>query len=61
VTPYLAKKIREQPDFFDVFDESPLFAALTPMCRSSGESPAPVPGVLDILLRRDEDPNVLPR
>ena len=61
VTPYLAKKIREQPDFFDVFDESPLFAALTPMCRSSGESPAPVPGVLDILLRRGEDPNVLPR
>jgi hypothetical protein len=61
VTPYLAKKIREQPDFFDVFDESPLYAALTPMCRSSGESPAPVPGVLDILLRRGEDPNVLPR
>lgn len=61
VTPYLAKKIREQPDFFDVFDESPLFAALTPMCRSSGESPAPVPGVLDILLRRGEDPHVLPR
>jgi len=61
VTPYLAKKIREQPDFFDVFDESPLFAALTPMCRSSGESPAPVPGVLDILLQRGEDPHVLPR
>ena len=61
VTPYLARKIREQPDFFDVFDESPLFAALTPMCRSSGESPAPVPGVLDILLQRGEDPHVLPR
>ncbi|KAF4466114.1 small s [Fusarium albosuccineum] len=59
--PYLAKRIREQPDFFDVFDESPLFAALTPMSRNSGESPAPVPGVLDILLRRGEDPNVLPR
>lgn len=61
VTPYLAKKIREQPGFFDVFDESPLFAALMPMSRSSGESPAPVPGVLDLLLRRGEDPNVLPR
>lgn len=61
VTPYLSKKMREQPGYFDVFDESPLFAALMPMCRSSGESPAPVPGVLDLLLRRGEDPNVLPR
>ena len=61
LTPYLAKKIRDQPDFFDVFDESPLFAALMPMSRSSGESPAPVPEVLDLLLRRGEDPNVLPR
>lgn len=61
LTPYLAKKIRQQPDFFDVFDESPLFAALTPMSRSSGESPAPVPAVLDLLLQRREDPNVLPR
>ena len=61
LAPYLSKKIHEQPDFFDVFDESPLFAALTPMSRSSGESPPPVPGVLDILLQRGEDPNVLPR
>lgn len=61
LTTYLAKKIRQQPDFFDVFDESPLFAALTPMSRSGGESPAPVPGVLDLLLRCGEDPNVLPR
>ncbi|KAH6949656.1 hypothetical protein BKA56DRAFT_536217 [Ilyonectria sp. MPI-CAGE-AT-0026] len=61
LTSYLAKRIHEQPDFFGVFDESPLFAALTPMSRNSGESPAPVPGVLDILLGRGEDPNVLPR
>jgi hypothetical protein len=61
LTPYIARKIREQPDFFDVFDESPLFAALAPMARSSGESPPPVPGVLDILLRRGYDPNVLPQ
>ncbi|KAI8674226.1 hypothetical protein NCS55_00745500 [Fusarium keratoplasticum] len=61
VTSYLARKTREEPDYFDVFDESPLFAALMPMSRSSGESPAPVPGVLDLLLRRGEDPNVLPR
>ncbi|KAM6507918.1 hypothetical protein FSOLCH5_013117 [Fusarium solani] len=61
VTSYLAKKTREEPGYFDVFDESPLFAALMPMSRSSGESPAPVPGVLGLLLRRGEDPNVLPR
>jgi len=54
-------KVREQPDFFDIFDESPLFAALTPMSRNSGESPAPVTGTLDILLQRGEDPNVRPR
>ncbi|KAI1388393.1 uncharacterized protein F4822DRAFT_245105 [Hypoxylon trugodes] len=61
LTPYLAKKITEQPGYFDVFDESPLFAALMPMSRSSGESPAPVPTVLDLLLERGEDPNVRPR
>lgn len=59
--PYLAKKIREQPDFLDVFDESPLFAALMPMSRNSGESPAPATRVLDILLQRGEDPNARPR
>lgn len=61
LAPYLAKKIRSQPDFFDVFDESPLFAALMPMSRNSGESPAPSTRVLDILLQRGEDANVLPR
>lgn len=61
LAPYIAKKLREQPAFFDVFDEWPLFAALTPMSRNSGESPAPSTAVLEILLRRGEDPNVLPR
>jgi hypothetical protein len=61
LTSYVRKKIREQPDFFNVFDESPLFATLTPMSLSSGESPAPVAGTLDIILQRGEDPNVLPR
>lgn len=61
LAPYLAKKIHSQPDFFDVFDESPLFAALMPMSRNSGESPAPATRVLDILLQRGEDPNTLPR
>ncbi|KAI1420713.1 hypothetical protein F5Y12DRAFT_93360 [Xylaria sp. FL1777] len=61
LTSYIRKKIGEQPDFFDIFDESPLFAALTPMVLNSGESPAPVTGTLEILLQRGEDPNVLPR
>lgn len=61
LTSYIGKRIREQPEFFNIFDESPLFAALTPMSLHTGESPAPVPGNLDILLQRGEDPNVLPR
>ncbi|KAF5500096.1 Vegetative incompatibility protein HET-E-1 [Colletotrichum siamense] len=61
LSPYLTKKIAEQPNFFDVFDESPLFAALMPMSRDGGESPGPSSEVLDILLGRGEDPNLLPR
>ncbi|KAH0429235.1 hypothetical protein CcaCcLH18_08587 [Colletotrichum camelliae] len=61
LSPYLAKKISEQPDFFGVFDESPLFAALMPMSRDGGESPGPSSDVLGILLGRGEDPNLLPR
>ncbi|KAL6363064.1 hypothetical protein LRP88_02466 [Fusarium phalaenopsidis] len=61
VTSYLAKKTREEPGYFDVFDESPLFAALMPMSHSSSESPAPMPKVLNLLLQCSEDPNVLPR
>ncbi|KAK2772140.1 hypothetical protein CKAH01_14045 [Colletotrichum kahawae] len=61
LSPYLAKKISEQPDFFGVFDESPLFATLMPMSRDGGESPGPSSEVLDILLGRGEDPNLLLR
>ncbi|KAF5521238.1 hypothetical protein CGCA056_v006101 [Colletotrichum aenigma] len=61
LSPYLTKKIAEQPNFFDVFDESPQFAALMPMSRDGGESPGPSSKVLDILLGRGEDPNLLPR
>ncbi len=61
LAPYLAQKIRNDPSFLAVFDESPLYAALTPMCRSSGESPPPIPEILDILLRHGEDPNAVPR
>ena len=61
LTPYISRRLREEPDFFDMFDQPPLFAALTPMSISNSESPAPVPGILDILLRRGENPNVIPR
>ncbi|KKP01122.1 hypothetical protein THAR02_06756 [Trichoderma harzianum] len=61
LTSYIEKRIREQPDFFNILDESPLFAALTPMSLNSGESPAPIAKTLDVLLQQGEDPNVLPR
>ncbi|KAI0108545.1 hypothetical protein GGR51DRAFT_119190 [Nemania sp. FL0031] len=61
LTSHIKKKIHDKPDFFDIFDESPLFAALTPMALNSGESPAPVTGTLNIILQHGEDPNVLPR
>ncbi|KAJ8124032.1 hypothetical protein ONZ43_g149 [Nemania bipapillata] len=60
LTSFIERRIREQPDFFEIFDESPLFAALAPMALNSGESPGPVPGTLNIILQRGEDPNVLP-
>ncbi|KAK4082222.1 uncharacterized protein Triagg1_2034 [Trichoderma aggressivum f. europaeum] len=61
LTSYIEKRIREQPGFFNIFDELPLFAALTPMSLNSGESPAPVARTLDVLLQRGADPNVLPQ
>ncbi|KAJ4856480.1 AAA ATPase domain-containing protein [Trichoderma breve] len=61
LTSYIEKRIREQPEFFNIFDESPLFAALTPMSLNSGESPAPVAKTLDLILQRGENPNVLPQ
>lgn len=61
LTPYITRRLRQETGFFDVFDEPPLFAALTPMSITSGESPAPVPAILDIILRLGGDPNVRPR
>lgn len=61
LTPYIARRLRQETDFFDVFDEPPLFAALMPMSIASGESPAPVPAILDIILRLGGDPNERPR
>ena len=57
----LASRFRDEVGVLGIFDESPLFTALAPMCLSSGESPPPVPEVLDFLLRQGEDPNVIPR
>ncbi|KAH6652150.1 hypothetical protein BKA67DRAFT_660917 [Truncatella angustata] len=57
LTPFIKQRLREEAGFFDVFDEPPFYSALMPMSLSSGESPAPVPAVLDILLRYEENPN----
>jgi hypothetical protein len=56
--PYISKRLQDEPDFFDMFDEPPLYAALTPMSISSSESPAPVPAVVDIILQHQGDPNI---
>lgn len=61
LTSYISKRIRDSPDFFDIFDESPLYAALTPMSLNNSESPPPVPTTLELILQRGENPNVLPR
>ncbi|KAK9414460.1 putative NACHT domain-containing protein [Seiridium unicorne] len=57
VTPYIIENLERDHGFFDVFDESPLFAMLTPMALSSGESPAPVPGNLRLILEQGYKPN----
>ncbi|KAK6084854.1 hypothetical protein SCUP234_03037 [Seiridium cupressi] len=57
VTPYIIENLEIGHGFFDVFDESPLFAVLTPMALSSGESPAPVPGNLRLILEQGYKPN----
>jgi hypothetical protein len=61
LAPYIARRLRQETDFFDVFDEPPLFAALMPMSITNCESPAPVPAILNIILRLGGDPNVRPR
>jgi hypothetical protein len=59
-TLYISKRLQDEPTFFDIFDEPPLYAALTPMSISSSESPAPVPGIVDLILQRQGDPNITP-
>ncbi|KAI0541015.1 hypothetical protein GGR58DRAFT_498633 [Xylaria digitata] len=58
LAPYIQIKVQEEPDYFSVFQDSPLFAALTPMTASSGSS-SPSPNTLKILLKRFNDVNVI--
>ncbi|ETS86242.1 hypothetical protein PFICI_00070 [Pestalotiopsis fici W106-1] len=57
LAPYITQKLRDDPDFLELLEDPPLYFALIPMSLSSGESPAPVPEVLEILLRMGENPN----
>jgi hypothetical protein len=50
LTSYVAKRCDSNPDFFSIFDEPPLFAALTSMSISNSESPAPVSSTLELIL-----------
>ena len=61
LTAYIIRRCQEKHEFFDIFDEPPLFAALMPMSISTGESPAPVSGILELILQRGDDPNERPR
>jgi hypothetical protein len=58
LSPYLIQRLRENPDFLEPLQDPPLYFALMPMSLSSGESPAPVPEILEILLHRGENPNL---
>lgn len=55
---YISMRLREKPDFLHIFDEPPLYAALTPMSINSSESSAPVPGVVDVILRHQGNTNI---
>ncbi|KAI1751255.1 hypothetical protein F4782DRAFT_506441 [Xylaria castorea] len=59
LVPYVRRKVREEPGYFCIFQDSPLCAALTPMTLASGESPFPVPEMLEILLKRENDQNTV--
>lgn len=61
LVPFVSSRLEQDPAFFQLLDESPLFPALTAMSLSSGESPAPVPGILGLILDRGHSPNAAPR
>ncbi|KAN0102071.1 hypothetical protein V8E51_012581 [Hyaloscypha variabilis] len=61
LTSYIAQRCDSKPDFFSIFDEPPLFAALTPMSISNSESPAPVSSTLELILQRGDSPNAKPQ
>ncbi|KAI8947307.1 hypothetical protein F4801DRAFT_517549 [Xylaria longipes] len=51
--PYIRRKIQEEPGYFCIFQDSPLFAALTPMIIASGISLFPAAEMLDLLLKHE--------
>ncbi|KAI0549485.1 hypothetical protein F4679DRAFT_546275 [Xylaria curta] len=53
--PYVWRKVQEEPGYFGILQDSPLFAALTPMTIASGESPFPALEMLGFLLEREND------
>ncbi|TRX97399.1 hypothetical protein FHL15_001677 [Xylaria flabelliformis] len=55
--PYIRRKVQEEPEYFCILQDSPLFAALTPMTLASGESPFPAPEMLEFLLKRENNRN----
>lgn len=59
LVPFITSQLEKDPKFFELFDESPLFSALTAMSLNSGESSAPVAGVLQMILNRGYDPNMV--
>ncbi|KAI0472308.1 hypothetical protein F4859DRAFT_504944 [Xylaria cf. heliscus] len=48
---YVRRKVQQDPGYFCIFQDSPLFAALTPMTIASGASPFPEPEMLALLLQ----------
>jgi hypothetical protein len=55
---YLEKKLEHDPDYFEIFDRSPLFAALMPIVPCPlPERPDPCIRMVEILLQRGIDPN----
>jgi len=57
---YLSYKLDQDSRFLDILDQPPLFAAITPMALSTGESRSPPRSVLTLLLQRGYNPNQSP-
>ncbi|KAI0454426.1 hypothetical protein F5B21DRAFT_475338 [Xylaria acuta] len=59
LVPYVRRKVQEEPSYFCIFQDSPLFSILTPMTISSGVSPFPAPEMLELLFKRENGPNAV--